>query len=84
MYRKLLNLTEENFTRLDFLFLIYIKIMILNGIIICKFIKEKRFSKVKKAVIQKVFKKKLKFWFFTNFNFLKNFFLTKISKFFYK
>ena len=65
----MLYLTGGNFTGLDFLSLIYIKIMILNGIIICKFIKEERFSKVKKAVIQKVFKKKLKFWFFTNFNF---------------
>ena len=43
------------FTELNFLSLIYIKIMILNGIIICKFMKGKSFSKVKKAVVQKVF-----------------------------
>jgi len=53
----MLYLIGGNFTELDFLSLIYIKIIILNGIIICKFIKEERFSKVKKAVIQKVLRK---------------------------
>ena len=60
--RKMLYLTRGNFTGLDFLSLIYIKIMILNGIIICKFIKEKSFSKIK-AVIQKVLRKNWNFGF---------------------